>query len=120
MGQNAGHCTDETALVSHSHATGDMIRARIRAETLSRNIQPDVVVLNVTMPVMNGFEAARQIKTGAPKTAIVILSANTDRAFIDEAKKIGIRAFVAKTKAGEALVKAIEAAIKGDDFYIID
>lgn len=83
-------------------------------------LRPDVVVLNVTMPVMDGFEAARYIKTNVPKTTIVILSANADQRFVDEAKKIGIRAFVAKTKTGEALVQAIDAAVKGEDFYVLE
>jgi DNA-binding NarL/FixJ family response regulator len=80
----------------------------------------DVVVLNVTMPVLNGFEAAREIKTTLPETAIVILSTHADKRFVEAAKKIGVRAYVAKSKAGNALVKAIVAAIKGDDFVLVE
>jgi DNA-binding NarL/FixJ family response regulator len=86
----------------------------------ARRLKPDVVVLNVTMPVLNGFEAAREIKTSLPKSAIVILSLNTDQLFIEEAKKIGARAYVAKSEAGKALVKAIEVALKGDDFVLVE
>jgi DNA-binding NarL/FixJ family response regulator len=82
-------------------------------------LKPDVVVLNVTMPVLNGFEAARKIKESVPESAIVILSSNADQRFVEEAKKIGVRAYVAKTKAGEALVKAIEAAVRGEDFVVL-
>jgi DNA-binding NarL/FixJ family response regulator len=77
------------------------------------------VVLNVTMPVLNGFQAAHKIKQELPQSAIVILSSNADRHFVEEAKKIGVRAFVAKTKAGEALVKAVEAAVRGEDFVVL-
>jgi DNA-binding NarL/FixJ family response regulator len=49
----------------------------------------------------------------------VILSSNADQRFVEEAKKLGVRAFVAKTKAGEALVKAIEAAVRGEDFVVL-
>jgi len=83
-------------------------------------LKPDVVVLNVSMPVMNGFEAAREIKTILPESAIVILSQNADRHFIEEAKKLGVRAFVAKTKAGEALIKAVERAVQGEDFFFVE
>jgi DNA-binding NarL/FixJ family response regulator len=86
----------------------------------AQKLKPDVVVLNVTMPVLNGYEAARQIKATLPETAIVILSTHADKRFVEAAKKIGVRSYVAKSKAGEALVKAIEAAIKGDDFVLVE
>ena len=83
-------------------------------------LKPDVVVLNVSMPVVNGFEAAREIKAKLPESAIVILSSHADEHFVEEAKKIGARAYVAKTKLGQALVKAIEAAVLGGDFGLMD
>jgi DNA-binding NarL/FixJ family response regulator len=86
----------------------------------AQRLKPDVVVLNVSMPVVDGFAAARVIKAKVPDTAIVILSANADKRFIDEAKQIGVRAYVAKTKAGEALVKAVEASVIGDDFVLVE
>jgi DNA-binding NarL/FixJ family response regulator len=85
----------------------------------AKKLKPDVVVLNVTMPVLDGFEAAREIRTILPESAIVILSSHADQGFIEIARKIGVRAYVAKTKAGEALVKAIEAAVMGEDFVLI-
>ena len=86
----------------------------------AKKLKPDVVVLNVTMPVLNGFQAARQIRSSLPESAIVILSSNADKRFVEEAKKIGVRAYVAKTKAGEALVKAVEAAVMGQDFFLVE
>ena len=86
----------------------------------AQKLEPDVVVLNVSMPVLNGFEAAREIKTKLPKSAIVILSSNADERFVEEAKKVGARAYVAKTRAGEALIKAIEAAVTDGDFVLIE
>ena len=91
-----------------------------KAIEAARRLKPDVVVLNITMPVLNGLEVARQIKAKAPESAIVILSTHADERLIDEAKKIGARAYVAKTKAGEALVKATESAIAGGDFALMD
>jgi DNA-binding NarL/FixJ family response regulator len=58
-------------------------------------------------------------KQELPQSAIVILSSNADQRFVEEAKRIGVRAFVAKNKAGEALVKAIEAAVRGEDFVVL-
>src|ERR1700733_4451775 len=86
----------------------------------ARKLKPDVVVLNVNMPVVNGFEAALEIKAALPQSAIVILSQHADKQFVEEAKKLGVRAYVAKTKTGEALVKAVEAAVLGKDFVLFE
>jgi|ERR1700730_5066443 len=86
----------------------------------AKKLKPDVVVLNVTMPVVNGFEAAREIRTSLSEAAIVILSSNADRRFVAEAKKIGVRAYVAKSGVGEALVKAVESAVMGEDFVLLE
>jgi two-component system, NarL family, response regulator DevR len=76
--------------------------------------------LNITMPAKNGFEAAREIKTILPETAIVILSSHADKNLVAEAKKIGVRAYVAKSRAAEGLIRAVEAAFQSEDFVLID
>ncbi len=86
----------------------------------AQKLKPDVVVLNISMPVLNGLEAAREIKAKLPESAIVILSSAADQHLIEEAKKIGARAYVAKTRASDALIKAIEDAVEGDDFVLVD
>ena len=72
------------------------------------------------MPILNGIDAGRKIEAELPETAIVILSSNADEHFIEEAKKIGARAYVAKTKAAEGLVIAIERAINDGEFVLVD
>jgi DNA-binding NarL/FixJ family response regulator len=96
--------------------------ARDGAEAVeeAQKLKPDVVVLNITMPVLDGIAAAREITAKLPESAIVILSSHADKRFIAEAKKTGARAYVAKTKAGEALIRAIEAAVIGGDFVLVD
>jgi DNA-binding NarL/FixJ family response regulator len=59
-------------------------------------------------------------KKHVPETAIVILSSHADKHFVAEAKKIGVRAYVPKSKMGRALVEALEAAVKGDDFIVLE
>lgn len=83
-------------------------------------LKPDVVILNIKMPVLDGFEAARRIRKKLPEVAVVILSSEMDKRIIDEAKKIGVKAFVPKTKAAVALVRAIEAAIRNDEFFVVE
>jgi DNA-binding NarL/FixJ family response regulator len=85
-----------------------------------RRVKPDVVVLNVTIPLVDGFEAAREIKKQAPETAIVILSSHADKHFVAEAKKLGVRAYVPKSKIGEGLIKAVQAAVKGNEFVLLE
>lgn len=82
-------------------------------------LKPDVVVLDVSMPVLSGFDAARVIKTKLPESAIVILSSNADKHFVEEAKKAGARAYVAKTQIGEALIRAIGEAVESGDFVLL-
>jgi len=96
--------------------------ARDGAEAVdeAQRLKPDVVVLNITMPVLDGIAAAREITARLPQTAIVILSSHADKHFIEQAKKSGAQAYVAKSKAGEALVRAIEAAVVDGDFVLIE
>jgi two-component system response regulator NreC len=86
----------------------------------AHRLKPDVIVMNITMPVLNGIDAAREIKASLPELAIVILSTHADKQFIEQAKKSGARAYVAKTTAAEALVKAIEAAVLDGDFVLVE
>jgi DNA-binding NarL/FixJ family response regulator len=90
----------------------------VEAIAEAQRLKPDVVVLNVSMPILNGMDAARKIRTELPETAIVILSSNADKHFVEEAKKVGARAYVAKTKAAEGLVIAIERAINDGEFVL--
>jgi DNA-binding NarL/FixJ family response regulator len=90
-----------------------------KAVEQAQKLKPDVVVLNISMPIMGGFDAAREIKTILPETAIVILSSNADKRFVQEARTIGARAYVTKT-AGQELVRAIEPVMTGGDFLLIE
>jgi DNA-binding NarL/FixJ family response regulator len=85
----------------------------------TKELKPDVVLLNITMPILNGFQAASEIKRQVPQSAIVILSTHADKHFVEEARKLGVRTYVSKSKIGEALVEAVEAAAKGEDFVVV-
>jgi CheY-like chemotaxis protein len=89
------------------------------AVNLAEALKPDVVVVNVTMPKMSGFEAARRIRACAPDTAIVILSSHKDRQFIDEARKAGANGYVEKSAADGQLIRAIESAVRGERFFLL-
>jgi DNA-binding NarL/FixJ family response regulator len=80
---------------------------------------PDVLVLNISMPVMSGLVAARELRNRMPKLAIVILSAFADNAFVQELKTIGVHNFVSKGQASGALVRAIQAALEGEECVVL-
>jgi CheY-like chemotaxis protein len=90
------------------------------AVALAEALQPDVIVLNVTMPTMSGFEAARRIRSRVPDCAIVILSSHKDQQFIAEARKAGAQGYVGKSDADQQLVRAIELAVKGEEFFVVE
>ena len=90
------------------------------AVALAEALKPDVVVLNVTMPTMSGFEAARRIRSRFSNCAIVILSSHKDEQFIAEARKAGAKGYIEKSDADEQLVSAIESAIKGEEFFVVE
>jgi len=89
------------------------------AVALAEALKPDVVVLNVTMPTMSGFEAARRIRSRFPDCAIVILSSHKDEQFIEEARTAGAHGYIEKSDADHQLVRAIESAVKGEEFFVV-
>jgi CheY-like chemotaxis protein len=90
------------------------------AVTQAQALKPDVIIINVTMPRMSGFEAATRIRCCLPDCAIVILSSHKDQQFIAEARKAGANGYVAKSDADRELVQAVESAVKGEEFFLVD
>ena len=74
---------------------------------------PDVVVMDLSMPQMNGIEATRQICTRTPSTQVVVLSMHADREHVYQAMKAGATGYVLKDAASAELVKAVRAVCAG-------
>jgi DNA-binding NarL/FixJ family response regulator len=79
--------------------------------------KPDVVLLDIGMPNLNGLEAARQILAVAPDTAILILTMHDSDSVIREVLRAGARGFLLKTDAGRDLVAAVEALQRQRTFF---
>lgn len=79
--------------------------------------RPAVVVMDVAMPHLNGVEAARQILSRAPDTAIVMLSMHSDESYVLRSLKAGARAYLLKDSAEADLIAAIQAIIEGRSFF---
>lgn len=74
---------------------------------------PDVVVLDVAMPLLNGVDAAREITRSTPHPDVILLSGLDDTRFVPEALQAGVKGFVLKTQGAEDLLRAIEAVRAG-------
>lgn len=74
---------------------------------------PDVVVLDVVMPLLNGVDAAREITRATPHPDVILLSGLDDTRFVPEALQAGVKGFVLKTQGAEDLLRAIEAVREG-------
>jgi two-component system, NarL family, nitrate/nitrite response regulator NarL len=84
----------------------------------AEKLRPDVIVLNLFMPKMSGFEVAQQIRERRLDPAIAILSSHKNEQFISEARRVGAMAYVEKSDAGQELVRAIETAAKSGEFCV--
>jgi two-component system, NarL family, nitrate/nitrite response regulator NarL len=87
------------------------------AVQLAHDFNPDLIILDITMPVMNGLDAARRIKQFSPETPILILSMHKSRQLMEEAQKIGVQGYVVKAEAGQNLVPAANAALQHETFF---
>src|SRR5229473_62928 len=79
--------------------------------------KPDVVVMDIAMPHLNGVEAARQIAMRSPQTAIAILSMHSDESYVIRSLKAGARAYLLKDSAEADLIEAIHAITDGKSFF---
>ena len=79
--------------------------------------KPDVVVMDIAMPHLNGVEAARQIAARSPQTAIAILSMHSDESYVIRSLKAGARAYLLKDSAEADLIAAIHAIMEGKSFF---
>ncbi len=86
------------------------------AVALAKAWQPDVAVLDVTMPELNGLEAARQIRVACPQTQVVILSMHEGEDYLREALRAGAAGYVLKRAVAKELVGAIEAVLRGESY----
>jgi two-component system response regulator NreC len=84
---------------------------------ICEKLRPDVLVLDIAMPNLNGIEAARQVAAKLPRTAIVILSMHADESYVLRALKAGARAYLLKDSAEADLINAIRAVNDGKAFF---
>jgi two-component system, NarL family, response regulator NreC len=88
-----------------------------QAVALAQSLKPDIVVMDIGMPGLNGIEACRQIRESLPDTQVVMLSMHSDEGYVLRALKAGARAYLLKDSAEADLARAIRAASEGKSFF---
>ncbi len=88
-----------------------------QALQLTRKLRPAVVVMDIAMPLLNGLEATRQIRKDFPETKVLILSAHSDDAYVEQATRLGASGFLLKQSSSQHLAAAIREAQKGKTFF---
>ena len=83
----------------------------------AHDLQPDLLIVDITMPVLSGFEAAREIKKSMPHVAILILSMHESLQLIEEARKIGVDGYVTKNQVSEILLQAVNAILRKESYF---
>ncbi len=92
---------------------GDAADGR-EAVCLAAELQPDVILMDINMPGMNGIEAARRIKEAQPRTAIIALTIHDDVEYVSELVSAGISGYLLKDVSADALVEGIMKVCAGD------
>ncbi|HUA98719.1 MAG TPA: response regulator transcription factor [Terracidiphilus sp.] len=87
------------------------------AVELSKKIRPDVAVLDLAMPLLNGIDAARELARISPNTKTILLTMHTERQFILEGLRAGTRGFVMKSHSAQELVHAIREIARGGTYF---
>jgi DNA-binding NarL/FixJ family response regulator len=87
------------------------------AVRLTLSVEPDIAVLDIGMPLLNGIEATRQIVRRLPSVAVMILSMHSDEAYITQALQAGAKGYLLKDSADTDLIRGVAAAAAGKSFF---
>jgi len=89
----------------------------LEAISKAQELEPDLIVLDITMPKLGGFEAAREIRRMYPRMPILFLSMHEGKHIVESAKSIPVQGFVMKNQAGQTLLDAVGALLDGGTFF---
>jgi DNA-binding NarL/FixJ family response regulator len=103
-------------LHSHFEVVGTATNGH-EAITFAKELHPDVIVMDIAMPELNGFEATRKIRTESPNSKILILSAHGDDEYVERMLSEGISGYLLKQNSGQLLLEAIETIADGGVFF---
>ena len=87
------------------------------AVRLNQELHPEVIVMDLAMPLLNGLQATQQIMETSPKTRVLILSAHPDPEYIKQAVICGASGYLIKQSSTQVLAQAIREVLKGNSFF---
>jgi len=105
-----GLLRDDFELLGNVENGADLIESADR-------LQPDIIILDISMPVMNGFDAARALKKKGTPAKIIFLTMHSDAGLVAEAVRCGASGYVVKQSAGKDLISAIRQVVEGKTYF---
>jgi DNA-binding NarL/FixJ family response regulator len=87
------------------------------AVDMAQSLQPDAIIMDITMPVMNGLEATRQITRLALKSPVIIFTMHESQGLLESVQSAGGRGLVLKSRAAHDLIEALERVIGGGSYF---
>ncbi|WP_404423022.1 response regulator [Nibricoccus sp. IMCC34717] len=98
------------------HVVAEAANGRQAVELVAKH-RPKVVIMDVAMPLLNGFEATRQIRRAVPATKILVLSAHSDDEYVSHMAAEGVSGYVVKQNSGQVLLHAVRELAAGRKYF---
>jgi DNA-binding NarL/FixJ family response regulator len=98
------------------HLVGEAHNGR-EAVTMAKTLKPEVILMDIAMPMLNGLQATKQILTANPAAKVLILSAHSDDVYVERMIEAGVKGFVEKQTSGDILTKAIREIAAGRNYF---
>ena len=87
------------------------------AVEMAAKLKPNVIIMDIAMPILNGYEAARQIQVISPNSKTLVLSAHSDDEYVDHLLSVGVSGYLTKQNSGQILVHAIKEVASGRTYF---
>src|SRR5215470_2330045 len=106
----------QLAQVGHFQLVGEANDGR-EAVTMAETLQPDIIIMDIAMPNLNGIDAAAQIMKRLPNAGVILLSMYSDESYLTRSLAAGARGYLVKDTADTEIVRAVEAVAQGKPFF---